>query len=160
MTDRMDLDPAMFGPGQPCFGCSQDHESGFRLRFRREGDEVVTEMTPAARHQGPPGIMHGGLVTTLADEIGAWAVIGLRERFGFTAAIEARLARAVRIGIPVEGRGKIVSSTSRIAEVEVTLRQGGVEHARAKVKFVLLDKAAAERLLGGPLPEAWARFAR
>ena len=159
-NDRIELDPHVFGEGQPCFGCSQDHPFGFRLRFAREGDEIVTTFTPTDRHQGPPGIMHGGLVTTLADEIAAWTLIGLRERFGFTAALEGRLARAVRVGVPVEGRGRIVSDTSRIADVETRLVQSGAQCFQGKFKFVLLDRAGAERLLGGPLPEAWAKFAR
>jgi hypothetical protein len=121
----IDLDPAIFGPDSPCFGCSPDHPVGFRLRFRHEGGDVTTTLVPSDRLQGPPGVMHGGLVMTLADEIAAWTVIGLRERFGFTAAVQGKLHRPVRIGA-----------------------------------FVVLDEQGAERLLGGPLPDAWKRFAR
>ena len=39
----------------------------------------MTTFTPDDRYQGPPGIMHGGLVTTLADEVAAWAIIGVLE---------------------------------------------------------------------------------
>src|ERR1035437_4604721 len=94
----MDLDPNAFGPGQPCFGCSPDHPIGFRLRFAREGDEVRTTFVPTVQYQGPPGIMHGGLVMTLADEIGAWTIIGLLEKFGFTAQVSGKLRKPVRIG--------------------------------------------------------------
>jgi acyl-coenzyme A thioesterase PaaI-like protein len=154
------LDPHVFGPGQPCFGCGPDHPIGFRLQFAREGDDIVTHFTPADRYQGPPGIMHGGLVTTLADEIAAWTVIGLRDRMGFTAALEARLKRPVRIGVPVEGRGRIQSETARVFKIAVTLAQEGIECFRGDFTFALLDASGAERLLGGPLPEAWKRFAR
>ncbi len=157
---RTELDPHIFGEGQPCFGCRPDHPFGFRLRFAREGDEIVTTFTPGELHQGPPGIMHGGLVTTLADELAAWTLVGLRERFGFTAALEGRLARAVRVGTPIVGRGRITNETSRVAEIETRLEQNGLSCFQGKFKFVLLDRAGAERLLGGPLPEGWARFAR
>ncbi|AKT42918.1 PaaI family thioesterase [Chondromyces crocatus] len=155
-----DLEPNPFGPDQPCFGCNPDHPIGFHLRFVREGDEVVTRFTPGEQYQGPPGIMHGGLVTTLADEVAAWAVIGLLDRFGFTASLQVRLHGPVRIGVEVEGRGSITRHTSRVAHVAVRLAQGGVDTLSGEFVFAILDQAGAERLLGGPLPEAWRRFSR
>lgn len=154
------LDGHLFGAGQPCFGCGPDHPHGFRLAFEREGDEVVTRFTPHDRYQGPPGIMHGGLVSTLADEVAAWAVIGLMGKFGFTASFDAKLARAVRIGVPVEGRGRILADRRRIVDVGVRITQSGEDAFTGQFRFVLLDQGGAERLLGGPLPEAWKRFCR
>ncbi len=154
------LDPSTFGPGQPCFGCSQDHPIGFRLRFESEGDEVVTRFVPSERYQGPPGIMHGGLVTTLADEVAAWAVIGLLGKFGFTAQVNVKLLRPVRIGVELEARGRITRETSRIVHAGVRIVQGGADVCTGELSFVLLDQTGAERLLGGPLPEAWKRFCR
>lgn len=104
--------------------------------------------------------MHGGLVTTLADEIAAWTVIGQKERFGFTAALSAKLHRPIRIGIPVLGEGRIVADKTRVLTIEVTLAQSGERAFSGEFTFVLLDAAGAERLLGGPLPEAWTKFAR
>jgi acyl-coenzyme A thioesterase PaaI-like protein len=155
-----DLDPNSFGPGQPCFGCSPDHSIGFRLRFSREGDEVVTRFVPGEQYQGPPGIMHGGLVATLADEIAAWAIIGLLGKFGFTASLAVKLHRPVRIGVELEGRGRIQRETSRVVHVGVRLAQAGADALTGELVFALMNRAGAERLLGGPLPEAWLRFCR
>jgi len=154
------LDGHLFGAGQPCFGCSPDHPTGFRLAFERQGDEMVTRFTPTDRHQGPPGLMHGGLVATLADEVAAWAIIGLLGKFGFTASFSAKLAGPVRIDVPLEGRSRITSDKSRIVEVGVRLAQDGKNTFSGDFKFVILDKSGAERLLGGPLPEAWQKFCR
>mgnify|MGYP001222483361 CR=1 FL=1 len=154
------LDPETFGTEQPCFGCSPGHPIGFHLRFARRGDEVVTRFTPGQNHQGPPGVMHGGLVTTLADEIAAWTIVALKGRFGFTVALEARLAKAVRIGVEIEGRGRIESESSRFTKIAVELHQAGAVCLRGVFTFAVLDEAAAERVIGGPLPEAWKKFAR
>jgi len=154
------LDVNPFGEGQPCFGCSQDHPFGFRLRFSREGDEVVTSFTPDDRYQGPPGIMHGGLVTTLADEVAAWSIIGLLGKFGFTAQLSCKLHKPIRTNVPVEGRARIVRETRRIVVAEARLIQNGEEALRGEFSFVLVDESGAERLLGGPIPEAWKRFCR
>jgi acyl-coenzyme A thioesterase PaaI-like protein len=160
MSELIALDPHLFGPGSPCFGCSPDHPIGFRLRFFEDGDDVVTRFTPAAHYQGPPGVMHGGLVTTLADEIAAWTVIGLRGRFGFTGTIEARLKKPVRIDEEVVGRGRITTDTTRVVKIQVELTQGNTLCFTGDFTFALLDRAAAERLLGKPLSEGWEPFAR
>jgi acyl-coenzyme A thioesterase PaaI-like protein len=154
------LDGHLFGPGQPCFGCGPDHPFGFRLAFARDGDTVVTRFTPDARYQGPPGIMHGGLVTTLADEVAAWTLIGLLGRFGFTATVQGTLHRPVRVGLEVVGRGRLVKDTRRVVRVGVELAQDEARCFAGELAFVLLDRAGAERLLGGPVPEAWTRFCR
>ncbi len=156
----MDLDPDVFGPGQPCFGCAQDHPIGFHLRFVRESDTVTTQFVPGERYQGPPGIMHGGLVMTLADEIGAWTIVGLLEKFGFTAQVSGKLKRPVRIGREVVGVGRITKPGSRVVTVGVTLSQEGEVAFESELGFVLVDASGAERLLAGPLPEAWRRFCR
>ncbi|MGE0789253.1 MAG: PaaI family thioesterase [Sandaracinaceae bacterium] len=154
------LDGSIFGPGQPCFGCAPDHPAGLRLTFRRDGDVIETRFVPPDRMQGPPGIMHGGLVATLGDELGAWTVIGLLDKFAFTAEMSCRFKGPVRIGREVIGRGRIVKPGSRVVGIEVRLEQEGAEVYTSELKFVVLDRAGAERLLGGPLPSAWERFAR
>jgi acyl-coenzyme A thioesterase PaaI-like protein len=154
------FDGAIFGPDQPCFGCSPTHPHGLRLRFAREGDEVVTRFTPGDTRQGPPGIMHGGLVAALADEVGVWTVIVLREKFGFTAELATRLKKPIRIGAEIEGRGRITRDGRRVVRVGVALAQGGALVVEADVALVLVDRRGAEELLGGPVPEPWRRFCR
>ncbi|MEM9694518.1 MAG: hotdog domain-containing protein [Myxococcota bacterium] len=153
------LDPDIFGEASPCFGCAPHHPIGFKLRFERIGEVVRTRFTPDARYQGPPGIFHDGLVTTLADEIAAWTVLGLRHCFGFTAALSGRLVHPVRIEDEVVGLGRIEADRRRLLEIEVELQQAGRVAFRGSFTFALLDEAGATRLLG-ELPEAWKPFCR
>jgi acyl-coenzyme A thioesterase PaaI-like protein len=160
MTERVALDLSIFGGDQPCFGCRPDHPTGLRLRFEREGDEILTSFVPGDLVQGPPGVMHGGLVTALADELAAWTVVGLKQRFGFTAAIEARLKRPARVGVAIEGRGRIAEDKGRLVKIDVVLAQEGEPVMTGRFTFALLDRAGAERLLGRKLPEHWAKLGR
>lgn len=104
--------------------------------------------------------MHGGLCTTLADEIAAWTIVALKGRFGFTVAIEARLSKAIRIHMPVIGKGRIESDTARFTKVIVELYQADALCLKGIFTFAVLDENAAEKVIGGPLPEAWKKFAR
>ena len=154
------FDGTLFGEHQPCFGCGTTHPFGFHLTFAREGDEVVSRFTPGDTFQGPPGILHGGLVATLADEVAAWTVVLALGKFGFTAAFEGKLLRPIRIGREVDARGRILKSTSRTIEVEVVASQNDVACFRGLFRFVLVDEKAAERVLEGPIPDEWKRLCR
>ncbi len=104
--------------------------------------------------------MHGGLVATLADEIGAWALIAALGKFGFTTQIDLRLKLPVRIGIELIGRGRVVKASSRVVETQVSISQLDQLCAEATLKFVLFDRKGAEKMLGREIPPAWERFSR
>lgn len=154
------LDGHLFGPDQPCFGCGPSHPIGMHLAFERDGDDVVSRMTPGPNYQGAPGMMHGGLLATFADEVAAWAIIAGAGKFGFTVSFEAKYRRAVRIGVPIEGRGRLTSAVRRVTDVAVEITQEGELAFTGAFRFAILDRAAAERLMGGPIPDAWQRFTR
>ena len=154
------MDGRIFGEPQPCFGCSTTHPTGLRLQFKKLGGEVRTRFTPTDQHQGPPGIMHGGLVSTLADELGAWTIIALQGKFAFTAQMTCRFHKPLRIGQEISGVGVIANDRSRLVDVHVKLFQAGEEALFSDLRFVVLNQAGAEKLLNGPLPEAWRRFTR
>ncbi|SRR5258706_12458986 len=154
------LDGSLFGPNNRCFACSPDHPTGLRLQFAIEGDEVITRFTPSAAHEGAPGVMHGGLVTTIADEVGCWALIALRGKFGFTGTMTSRFPGPVRVGRELVGRATITKESTRVVHVDVRLGQEGATCFTSVMSFVILDQSGAEKMLGGPLPEAWKRFFR
>ncbi len=104
--------------------------------------------------------MHGGLVTTLADEVAAWTVVTMKGRFGFTVELAAKLSKPLRIGSEIEGIGWMEKDGSRIVKTAVELHQSGALCFRGLFTFAVLDKAAAERVIGGPIPEVWQKFTR
>lgn len=154
------LDGSLFGPGQPCFGCSPDHPNGLRLKFERTEDGVETRFVPGDGHQGPVKIMHGGLVMTLADETAAWAIIAHRGKFGFTTQVSCRFAAPVRTGVELVARARITKDRRRVIVTEVEVEQGGKPCFSGEYRFAIMDKAGAERLMGIEMPEAWERFGR
>jgi len=70
-----------------CFGCGDLNPAGLKLEFRFEGNKAVADFLPQDKHQGYPGLMHGGVMAAALDEamgwamyaLGAWAVTGKME---------------------------------------------------------------------------------
>ena len=156
----MDLDPYTFGAEQTCFGCGPHNERGLRLRFRREGDEIVTELTPRKGEEGPPRVFHGGLQATVADELAGWTLVGLLGRMGFTTSMRVRYIRPLRIDIPIVARGSVRSRRDPFVTVAVRLEQKGELGCMATVTYMLPDEERAAEYLDGHLPEDWAHLFR
>lgn len=57
-----------------CFGCSPYNKIGFQLKFYEVDDCVESEWTPAKQYEGYPGMIHGGILSTLIDEVAAWTM--------------------------------------------------------------------------------------
>jgi phenylacetic acid degradation protein PaaD len=52
-----------------CFGCGSENDHGLRIDVEYSLEErwCRAPFSPAAFHEGPPGIVHGGFLATLAD---------------------------------------------------------------------------------------------
>jgi acyl-coenzyme A thioesterase PaaI-like protein len=75
-----------------CFGCGVENSYGLGLRFYEIGPaKLEAEYTVPDHFQGYPGIVHGGIVATMLDEVlGRVVMIGDHSRFMMTARLEVR----------------------------------------------------------------------
>lgn len=160
-VERVPLDPLIFGEDQGCFGCGPHNPVGMQLRFFREGEDTVTTTFQAREGwDGPPGIVHGGLQATLADEIGAWTVVGVRGHFGFTSSMQLRYLRPARSDAPIEARGRVTEADGARTVVRIELSQGGRKLLTGTASYVSPPVETAEKILGQPLPPEWRALAR
>ena len=157
-----DLDPrTLFGDDQTCFGCSPINPVGMQLQFERDGERAVTTtFTARPGWEGAPGIVHGGLQATLADEIGAWAVIACTGNFGFTTSMQLRYLRPARHAQPISARAELVETAEKTARVRIKLTQDGKTLLSAKATYLMPSIAEAEAILDGALPDAWRTHTR
>ena len=51
-----------------CFGCGPENASGLGLELTGEGDLVSGTVTLDTRHEGAPGLAHGGTIATILDD--------------------------------------------------------------------------------------------
>jgi hypothetical protein len=58
-----------------CYACGDLNPLGLHMHFRMEGEWAVAPFVARREHQGYPGFVHGGIVSTLLDEA-AWATCG------------------------------------------------------------------------------------
>src|SRR5436309_2881661 len=58
-----------------CFVCGESNVVGLNLRFETDGKVVHGRFTPRAEHVGFRDVVHGGIISTLLDEIMVWACV-------------------------------------------------------------------------------------
>lgn len=67
----MKVEPAGTIPAHSgsCFGCGPDNPAGIGPRMRVEEDRVVADLPSGGRHEGSPGLVHGGAVAAALDDL-------------------------------------------------------------------------------------------
>jgi len=80
---------------------------------------VETTYIAPVHFQGYPGVLHGGIVGAIIDEVSGRALMGsdpMNPRFMFTAKLEVKYRKNVPIGKPLKIVGKGIKSKARSAE--------------------------------------------
>lgn len=81
--------------GYNCFGCSPDNPFGLHMEFFEDGDEVVSFWHPHEYFQGWVDTLHGGIISTLIDEIAAWVVSRKIQAAGVTSRLNVSFKKPV-----------------------------------------------------------------
>jgi len=135
--------------GYDCFGCGTNNPIGLQMNFYRQGDAVCSDVVLKRHHVGWRNMAHGGIISTLLDEVMAWAVIYLKRSFSVTRRMTVRYKAPVPVDVPLTVRGSIAEecATGTCRTSGVLLDGEGKALATGEAEFVLLS---AERLSAIP----------
>jgi acyl-coenzyme A thioesterase PaaI-like protein len=96
-----------------CFVCGVENPYGLKLKFYATAEgEVTSWYTVAELYQGYPGVVHGGIVAAMLDEVTGRVLMGSGEkpRFMFTARLEIRYRKNVPVGVPLRLVGRVIKN--------------------------------------------------
>ena len=119
-----------------CWGCGENAD-GIRLPIpAREGIErYEATFSFDERHQGGPGLVHGGLVSAALDE--ACGLLATWHRFpSVTARIFVRFRRPVPINRDLVVRARVENMRGRRVHIRGSLEDGGEILAEARAAFL------------------------
>jgi uncharacterized protein (TIGR00369 family) len=132
-----------------CFGCGRQNPIGLKLSFYEDGEQVCAPWTPAREHQGYEGIVHGGLISTVLDEVMGWAIY-VRKLWAVTGTMNVRFRKPVRVSEPLTARAWVESVTGRKVDVRAQLIRDsdGQVLADATALFIRVSEAQASEWQG------------
>jgi len=115
-----------------CFVCGLQNLAGLKLAFYEdpEAGQVRAEFTVPDEYQGYPGVVHGGIIAAVLDEVSGRAVLirGSEEDLMATLKITIRYRRPTPTGTPLTAVGWVERMGGMGARVagEIRLPDGTV----------------------------------
>ncbi|WP_169813640.1 PaaI family thioesterase [Nocardia pseudobrasiliensis] len=118
-----------------CLGCGPANESGLRIAFVRDGDGVRGAFAFDKRHEGAPGLAHGGAVAAALDEAAGTALMPLRLP-AVTAQLNVSFAEPIPLGRELSVRARLDHRDGRKLYITVALESDDRVAARAEALFI------------------------
>jgi acyl-coenzyme A thioesterase PaaI-like protein len=139
--------PGLEASDHNCFGCGRLNEHGLQLNLTSDpdGNGVRTAFVPASRTEGYTGVVHGGIISTVLDEVMAWSLY----RHGIwavTGQLTTRYRKPIELGESTTAIGSIVRDRGRVLEMRGEIRRDadGVLLADATATFFRVPPSQAE----------------
>lgn len=132
---------------EECFVCGTKNPNGLKVEFYAQNNEVRGEFSPDAVKSGFKGIMHGGLICAVLDEVMGWAPSFAKKKMCMAAEITIRFIKPVPIGADLVAVGKFTQDRKRIWEAEgVLMDKTNTVYSKATGKYVPLTDDEARRV--------------
>lgn len=100
-----------------CFACGVCNANGLKLQITESGDGVRARIAPPMWSQGYTGVVHGGIIATILDELAVWAAFKKGYR-SVTAELSMRIRQSMNIGKTYTAQAKVCSTKHRLIEAE------------------------------------------
>jgi len=112
-----------------CFGCGPANHRGLRMEFYGNDRLVFSEMDVPDYMAGWNGVVHGGILSSMLDEVMAWGAIFLTERFILTKTMTVNYHKPTLMHERLRAEAEIEERTS---EREVIMR-GRILNSKSEV---------------------------
>jgi acyl-coenzyme A thioesterase PaaI-like protein len=106
-----------------CLVCGRSNPHGLHLSLHVNPTTgiVTTTFTPTRDHIGFEGIIHGGILATVLDEVMVWAATWSGKRFCVCGELTTRFKQSAEIGRPItvtagidQARKKLITTTGEV----------------------------------------------
>lgn len=125
---------------QQCFVCGQENEKGLKLKFYYpDEDSAEAKISISKDYEGYPGVVHGGILSTLLDEVMAKAILN-KGIFAFTARLNVRYRQPLAPQREVKVKGTIESQKASYFNTKAMIYDDERVYAEAEALFLVPKK--------------------
>lgn len=154
---RKIINPYAKHEGYNCFGCSPNNQIGLQMEFFEDGDYIISNWKPKSNLVGYGNILHGGIQSTILDEIASWVVYTKVKTAGVTATLNIKYKSTVFVDKgELTVRAKLVDQNKKFATIHAELLDHNKNVAsQAEVKYFIFPLEIAKRKFHYPGSEAF-----
>jgi len=91
-----------------CFGCSVNNPYGLQMKFFTDEESLFSWVTVPDHLCGWGNLVHGGVISTILDEVMSWAAIYLLKKIILTKSMTVDFIKPVYIGNEIKAVGKVL----------------------------------------------------
>lgn len=139
--------------GYNCFGCAPSNPYGLKMEFYEDGDDVVSYWHPSDNFQGWLHTLHGGIQSTIIDEIAMWVIARKLQTSGMTTNLNVKFRKPVPTGegVTIEVRSHIREMKRNFAILEASIMYEGEVCSSADITYFCFpkEKAASDFYFNG-----------
>ena len=92
---------------QHCFGCSPSNQAGLRMKFYTDERSVFSWVTVPEHLCGWNRLVHGGVISTILDEVMGWSAIHLYKIIVLTKNMTIDFVRPVFVYDELKAEGRV-----------------------------------------------------
>ena len=93
-----------------CFGCSPANPAGLRLEFFTDGESIFSSLKVPVHLCGWKNLVHGGVISTILDEIMGRAVIHKTKCLGMTKSMTVDFLKPITVDKDLKAAGKVLEA--------------------------------------------------
>ena len=131
-----------------CFGCSPLNPHGLQMTFYTNEMAVYSKVKVPEHLCGWNNLVHGGVLSTILDEIMSWSAIYLLKRVAMTKSMSVDFFKPVYVGNLLKAEGTVLDKKGK----HEALMEGRIYNednvccASATATFAIFSPAVAKRL--------------
>ena len=143
--------------GYNCFGCSSKNELGLQMEFYEDGEYVKSTWKPQTHLAGYGNVLHGGIQSTILDEIASWVVYTKAKTAGVTSNLNVKYKNPVFTDKGnLEVRAKLIDQNKKFATIHAELLDSeGNVCSEGEVRYFIFPVEIAKRKYHYPGIEAF-----
>ena len=127
-----------------CFACGQDNPIGLKLVFEYRDDYCISEFQLTPLFEGYPGIIHGGIVSTVLDEAMAKIILTTTTK-AVTIEMNTKFKMMLKSETKYFVKAKITKNKSRTISTEASIfDEENKIVASANAKFFKIESNQAK----------------
>ncbi len=127
-----------------CFACGTLNSAGLGLDLHLEPGRSWVALALDRRFEGWQGVVHGGILSTILDEVMAWSVVA-EDNWGVTARMAVEFRQPVRVGVPIRAEGWITRSRRRIVDTAGRIVDGSTGDELATATGIYVAASPAQK---------------
>lgn len=123
-----------------CFACGSENPNGLKMIIKESAEGVESIIKLPLWCQGYKKTVHGGIISTILDEMAVWAALKKKGLKCATAELNVRIKNGMKFDDEYIAKGKVTNVKHKLVQAESEIINKNKELiAFAKAKLIRID---------------------